>query len=83
MNCCLRSTLFAVLLVAGWVGCFGISAVADDEIRPATDRPQPKSPLESAKCVKLPPGFRLELVAAEPTVFHFFQLMFPFAGHFG
>lgn len=68
MNCCLRSTLFAVLLVAGWVGCLGISAVADDEIRPATDRPQPKSPLESAKCVKLPPGFRLELVAAEPLL---------------
>src|SRR5262245_34460069 len=39
-----------------------------DEIQPATDRPQPKSPAESARCAKLPPGFRLDLVAAEPLV---------------
>jgi putative membrane-bound dehydrogenase-like protein len=39
-----------------------------DEVRPAADRPQPKSPQESATCIRLPPGFKLELVAAEPLV---------------
>src|SRR5262245_56310006 len=39
-----------------------------DEIQPATDRPQPKLPADSARCAKLPPGFRLDLVAAEPLV---------------
>jgi putative membrane-bound dehydrogenase-like protein len=39
-----------------------------DEIQPATDRPKPKSPQESSACVQMPPGFVLELVAAEPLV---------------
>src|SRR5262249_39044989 len=39
-----------------------------DEIQPAADRPQPKSPAESARCVTLQKGFRLDLVAAEPLV---------------
>jgi putative membrane-bound dehydrogenase-like protein len=33
-----------------------------------TDAPKPYSPEDSVKLVKLPPGFRLELVAAEPLV---------------
>ncbi|MFN0199565.1 MAG: PVC-type heme-binding CxxCH protein [Planctomycetaceae bacterium] len=44
------------------------STLPADEIQPATDRPQPKSPAESAKCVQLPPGFRLDIVAAEPLL---------------
>lgn len=38
------------------------------EIEPATDRPKPKSPQDSARSVQLPPGFRLDLVAAEPLI---------------
>jgi len=37
------------------------------EIPHATDAPRPLSPSESAAQVKLPPGFRLELVAAVAT----------------
>ena len=32
------------------------------------DSPKPLSPEESAKRMKLPPGFRLELIAAEPLI---------------
>lgn len=32
------------------------------------DAPKPLSPAESAKCVKLPPGLKLDLVACEPLV---------------
>jgi len=45
-----------------------IAHCAEGEIQPATDRPLPKSPAESAKCVKLLPGFELAIVAAEPLV---------------
>lgn len=38
------------------------------EIPRRTDAPQPLPPAESAKLVKLPPGFRLELVASEPLI---------------
>src|SRR6185436_7388309 len=41
---------------------------ADDEIVPASDRPPPKTPEESAACVRLPPGFRLDIVASEPLI---------------
>jgi len=44
------------------------SIVRGEEIQPATDRPQPKSPEESARCVQLMPGFRWDLVASEPLV---------------
>src|SRR5436190_12618285 len=37
-------------------------------IEPAADAPQPKTPEESRASVKLPAGFRLELVASEPLV---------------
>lgn len=36
------------------------------QIAPATDAPPPLTPEESAKEFRLPPGFRVELVAAEP-----------------
>ena len=38
------------------------------EIKPAADAPQPLSPEESLKRFKLPPGFRIELVASEPLL---------------
>jgi putative membrane-bound dehydrogenase-like protein len=56
----------ATLLVCS--ACLSAVTTAADEILPATDRPQPKSPTESARCVKLPTGFRLDLVASEPQI---------------
>ena len=38
------------------------------EITPATDAPQPLSPEESLKRFRVPPGFRIELVASEPLL---------------
>ena len=38
------------------------------EIQKAADAPQPLSPEESAKRIRLPEGFRIELVASEPLV---------------
>ncbi|MBI3863622.1 MAG: c-type cytochrome [Planctomycetia bacterium] len=58
----------AVLLAGIALCAIGVSTARGEEIQPATDRPQPKSPEESARCAKLPPGFRLDLVAAEPLV---------------
>ena len=37
-------------------------------IQPASDAPQPMSPEQSASKVRLPDGYRLELVANEPVV---------------
>lgn len=64
-----RSRLSAMILGCGicLVGLISPSLRAE-EIRPATDRPRPKPPAESAACVALPEGFRIELVAAEPLV---------------
>lgn len=39
-----------------------------DVVKPATDAPKPLSPADSAKKIKLPEGFRIELVASEPVV---------------
>lgn len=64
-----RTCRFGVLFVLG--GCLSaitLPAGQAEEIKPATDRPRPKSPEESAASVQLPPGFRLDLVAAEPLV---------------
>ena len=48
---------------------FAAFAVAGlGQISKPADAPKPLSPAESAKLVNLPPGFRLELVAAEPLV---------------
>ncbi len=38
------------------------------QIELATDGPQPLSPSESAQSFKLPPGFRMEIVASEPLI---------------
>ena len=56
LPCCL---LFACL-------CIPISL--DARIQPAEDAPQPLAPGESAKRIRLPKGFRIELVASEPVV---------------
>ena len=45
---------------------FAVAALG--QISKPADAPKPLSPAESAKLVNLPPGFRLELVAAEPLV---------------
>ncbi len=64
-----RPFRLAVILLAGVSLCALQSVAARaEEIRPATDRPQPRSPAESARCVTLPPGFRLDIVAAEPLL---------------
>ena len=52
-------------LIAGLVA---IAGQALGQITKPTDAPKPLSPADSAKLVKLPPGFRLELVAAEPVI---------------
>ena len=58
----------AVSLVTVAAATIGLRTALAGEIQPATDRPQPKSPEASARCVTLPPGFRLGLLAAEPLV---------------
>jgi len=55
----------SLLLYAGFLAPVRILA---EGIEPAKDRPQPKSPADSARSVKLPRGFRFDLVAAEPLV---------------
>jgi len=57
-----KAIRFIVLLV------LGLAAAARAEIQRPADAPQPLAPAESAKLVKLPPGFRLELVASEPLI---------------
>ena len=58
-----------LILVASWLLSGLTSSKSFGEgIEPAKDRPQPKSPADSARSVKLPPGFRFDLVAAEPLV---------------
>ncbi len=42
--------------------------LAEGAITKPADAPKPHSPEESAKLITLPPGFRLELVAAEPLI---------------
>ncbi len=45
-----------------------LTASAGAEIPFAKDAPQPKTTAQSADAVRLPPGFHLQLVAAEPLV---------------
>ena len=58
-------------LVCLWLGvlltvlCRRIPAA---EIERAADAPQPLSPQESAACIRLPEGLRIELVASEPLI---------------
>ena len=46
---------------------FALAASAD-EVQKASDAPQPMSPAESASKMRLPEGFRIELVASEPVI---------------
>ena len=52
-------------LIAGVVA---IAGQALGQISKPADAPKPLSPVESAKRVQLPDGFRLELVVAEPLI---------------
>ena len=59
-------TRLIVLAVVVWV--FGVLTNVHADIQPAADAPQPMTPQESAAKIRLPPGFRIELVACEPLV---------------
>jgi len=48
--------------------CLCIPASSNARIQPAKDAPQPLAPGESAKRIRLPEGFQIELVASEPVV---------------
>ncbi len=45
-----------------------MSLSAAAQVEPATDAPRPRTPAESAGSFRLPPGFRMELVASEPLI---------------
>jgi len=45
-----------------------LAAPCNGEIQKASDAPRPLSPEESAERIRLPGGFRIELVASEPIV---------------
>lgn len=47
--------------------CIGAFTIHSEIPRP-TDAPKPRSPEETAKSFKLPPGFRMEVVASEPLI---------------
>ncbi len=63
LNIYLQSSLF--ILTLGMVTGCGSST---DEIKRPDNAPKPLSPTESIKSFKLPPGFRIELVASEPLI---------------
>jgi putative membrane-bound dehydrogenase-like protein len=65
---CRPLVFVGTLLAAIAAATIGPPRTVADEIQPASNRPQPKAPEESARCVMLPHGFRLDLVAAEPLV---------------
>lgn len=54
------------LVFAGWMFSFVFNGLA--QIKPATDGPKPLSPEEAIHSFKVPPGFRMELVASEPLI---------------
>ena len=60
------NVVLAVLFIA--TALPGNQAGGQGKIQPAGDAPQPLSPAESLKRFRLPEGFRIELVAAEPHV---------------
>src|SRR5216684_7010891 len=57
-----------LLLVAAGTALLLTAAAGADKVPQATDAPKPFSPEESRKRFRLPGGFRIELVAAEPQV---------------
>ncbi|MCH8215588.1 MAG: hypothetical protein IH892_02320 [Planctomycetes bacterium] len=46
----------------------GAAKPQPDPIQPAADAPQPMTPAESASKMRLPEGFRIDLVASEPLI---------------
>jgi putative membrane-bound dehydrogenase-like protein len=58
----LRIVLTAIILTCSFV------SITCADIEPAADAPQPMTPQESAAKIRLPKGFRIELVASEPLV---------------
>lgn len=57
---------FRLLLAAALIG--GAFSSAEAQVQLATDSPKPLTPAQSLKRFQLEPGFRIELVAAEPLV---------------
>ena len=47
---------------------FALASVLRGEIPRPDDAPKPLSPVESARTIRVPAGFRLELVASEPLI---------------
>ncbi len=60
----------AIAVAFGFIGCTLLAAQDSKDKDYAAELPRipPKSPAESQKCFQLRPGFRIELVAAEPHV---------------
>ena len=56
-----------VLVAAAWCGVLS-GSVCPAQIKLATDRPQPHSPEESARLIRVPKGFRVEVAASEPLL---------------
>jgi putative membrane-bound dehydrogenase-like protein len=63
---CAKSLLLVTVMLVALSTLLSNPAVAQVE-RP-TDAPPPQSPLETANNFRVPPGFRLELVASEPLI---------------
>ena len=66
MSKCRFMSCPGLVVMLGQLCLVGLAAAA--EIPLATDAPGPLTPEESQKQFQLPPGFRIELVAAEPHV---------------
>ena len=60
--------LASLLALAAAAFVPGLGSLAADKIPQATDAPKPLSPQESRKRFRLPEGFRIELVGAEPML---------------
>ena len=56
------------LLYCLLIACLCIPHSSNADIKQAEDAPQPLTPEESAKRIRLPEGFQIELVASEPVV---------------
>jgi putative heme-binding domain-containing protein len=57
----------AGIVLAAWLGALSERACLA-QIKLATDRPQPHSPEESIRMMRVPKGFRVETVACEPLL---------------
>lgn len=64
----MKSTAIKITIVALALTTFLRISLTSAEIPVPDDAPQPLSPDESVKRVRLPDGFRLDLVAAEPLI---------------